>query len=63
MPPPSRAALIGRDKNAMADASKWLKGNEVCIMTLWNGAPLLVTPPIFVELEIAETDPGVRGDG
>jgi elongation factor P len=46
----------------MADAAKWLKGNEVCIMTLWNGAPLLVTPPIFVELEIAETDPGVRGD-
>ena len=59
---PSTHDQIAADANAMADASKWLKGNEVCIMTLWNGAPLLVTPPIFVELEIAETDPGVRGD-
>ena len=31
-------------------------------MTLWNGVPLLVVPPIFVELKIVETDPGVRGD-
>ena len=31
-------------------------------MTLWNGAPLVVTPPTYVELTITETDPGVRGD-
>ena len=31
-------------------------------MTLWNGAPLTVQPPNFVELTITETDPGVRGD-
>lgn len=59
---PSTHDQIAADENAMADAAKWLKGNEVCIMTLWNGAPLMVTPPIFVELEITETDPGVRGD-
>lgn len=53
---------VAADKTAMADAASWLKGNEVCIMTLWNGAPLVVTAPIFVELEIVETDPGVRGD-
>lgn len=53
---------IAADATAMADAAKWLKGNEPCIVTLWNGAPLLVTPPNFVELEIVETDPGVRGD-
>ena len=34
----------------------------VCIITLWNGAPLTVTPPNFVELQSVETDPGVRGD-
>jgi elongation factor P len=46
----------------VADAAKWLKGNEMVIVTLWNGAPLNVAPPNFVELQIVETDPGVRGD-
>lgn len=59
---PDTHEQIAADKNAMEDAAKWLKGNETCIVTLWNGAPLLVTPPNFVELQIAETDPGVRGD-
>jgi elongation factor P len=31
-------------------------------VTLWNGVPLVVTPPNFVELKITQTDPGVRGD-
>jgi len=31
-------------------------------VTLWNNAPLAVAPPNFVELEITETDPGIRGD-
>jgi elongation factor P len=47
---------------AMADAAQWLKGNEVCLVTLWNGQPLSVAAPNFVILEITETDPGVRGD-
>ena len=50
------------DKNAVADAAKWIKGEEMCVVTLFNGAPLAVTPPNFVELQIVETDPGVRGD-
>lgn len=31
-------------------------------MTLWNGVPLLVTLPNFVELAVAQTDPGLKGD-
>jgi elongation factor P len=50
------------DKNAMGDAAQWLKGEEQCVVTLWNGAPISVSPPNFVELNITETDPGVRGD-
>lgn len=50
------------DKNVMGDAAQWLKGEESCVVTLFNGAPLAVTPPNFVELQIVETDPGVRGD-
>ncbi len=47
---------------AMGDAAKWLKGQETCVVTLWNGEPLAVTPPNHVVLQITETDPGVRGD-
>lgn len=52
------------DKAAMSDAAKWLKenSNATCTITLFNGAPLSVTAPNFVELQIIETDPGVRGD-
>ncbi|HEX7112476.1 MAG TPA: elongation factor P [Mizugakiibacter sp.] len=50
------------DKAAVGDAAQWLKGEEMCIVTLWNGVPLSVTAPNFVELKIVETDPGVRGD-
>ena len=50
------------DANAVADVAKWLKEEEMCTVTLWNGVPLSVTPPNFVELEIVETDPGLKGD-
>ncbi|MES1964029.1 elongation factor P [Psychrobacter sp. AH5] len=55
---------IQADKTAMGDSIKWLKenSNATCIITLFNGVPLSVTPPNFVELQITETDPGVRGD-
>lgn len=46
----------------VADAKQWLKEQSECVLTLWNGAPLGVTPPNFVILKITETDPGVRGD-
>jgi elongation factor P len=59
---PETHEQIAADQAAMADASKWLKGNETCVVTLWNGAPLVISPPNFVELQITETDPGVRGD-
>lgn len=44
------------------EAAKWLKEQDICIVTLWNGAPLSVAPPNFVILKIADTDPGLRGD-
>jgi elongation factor P len=50
------------DKTAMGEAANWLKGEEMCVVTLWNGVPLSIAPPNFVELTITETDPGVRGD-
>ncbi len=50
------------DANAVGDAQQWLKPQENCDVTLYNGSPISVTPPNFVELEIADTDPGLKGD-
>ena len=50
------------DATAVGEAAKWLKEEDVCTVTLWNGSPLAVTAPNFVELEIIETDPGLKGD-
>lgn len=47
---------------AIADAKPYLKEQDKCVVTLWNGAPLSVTPPNFVELVVVETDPGLKGD-
>ena len=50
------------DSIAVGDAAKWIKGQEACVMTLWNGAPLSIMPPNFVELTVTQTDPGLKGD-
>ena len=50
------------DAKAVGDTHFWLKEQDSCVVTLYNGAPLSVTPPNFVELEITETDPGLKGD-
>jgi len=59
---PENYEQFSADTAAMSDASQWLKGEEMCIVTLWNGVPLTILPPNFVILEITETDPGIRGD-
>lgn len=47
---------------ALGDATQWMKEQDICTVTLWNGEPLTVVPPNFVELKIVQCDPGVRGD-
>ena len=50
------------DKTAMGNTHQWLKGEDICIVTLYNGQPLTIEPPTFVELTITDTDPGLKGD-
>ncbi|REC94407.1 elongation factor P [Kushneria indalinina] len=50
------------DKKAVGDTAKWLKEQVVYTITLWNDNPISVTPPNFIELEVIETDPGLKGD-
>ena len=61
---PESFEQLQADKTAVNDAIKWLKDNSnaLCTITLFNGVPLSITPPNFVELQITETDPGLRGD-
>jgi elongation factor P len=59
---PDSYEQIAADATAVGDATKWLKEQDLCEVTLWNGAPIAVTPPNFVVLAVTDTDPGVRGD-
>ena len=59
---PENFEQYAASETVVADAKQWLKEQDVCIMTLWNGAPLSIMPPNFVVLKIIETDPGLRGD-
>ncbi len=53
---------VAAPEAAVAEIRSWLKEQEVCQVTLWNDAPISVTVPNFVELEVTETDPGIKGD-
>ena len=53
---------IAADETAVADTVKWLVEGDICTITLWNNSPISVTPPNFVEIDITETDPGLKGD-
>lgn len=48
--------------NVVGDAAQWLKEQDSCLVVLWNNAPLQVTPPNFVILQVTDTDPGLKGD-
>ncbi|MDH3515133.1 MAG: elongation factor P, partial [Gammaproteobacteria bacterium] len=59
---PQSYEQLAADKTAVGDNAKWMKEQDVCLLTLWNGAPLAVEPPNTVTLRIVETDPGLKGD-
>jgi elongation factor P len=59
---PETYEQYGAGATVVGDAAIWLKEEMSCNVTLWNGVPLNVDAPNFVELKIVETDPGIRGD-
>jgi elongation factor P len=59
---PENYEQVGADSAAMSGAESWIKEQDECAVTLWNGRPIQVTPPNFVELTVTDTDPGMRGD-
>ena len=50
------------NEDTVGDVMKYLKENEVCDVLIAEGLAIGVELPIFVQLLVTETDPGVRGD-
>ena len=46
----------------VGDSMKFVKENEMCKVNSYNGSVFAIEPPLFVELEITETEPGFKGD-
>jgi elongation factor P len=46
----------------IGDSAKWLKENDEVEILTADGDYLGVEPPMFVELEVTETEPGFKGD-
>jgi elongation factor P len=53
---------VQADSKAVGENAKWLIEQANCEVTLFNGTPIVVTPPNFVVLEVTDTDPGLKGD-
>lgn len=53
---------IGINKDTIGDSLKFVKENEVCKVCSYNGNVFAVEAPLFVELEITDTEPGFKGD-
>jgi translation elongation factor P len=53
---------ITLSKEDIGDALKFVKENEVVKMCSHNGSVFAVEPPLFVELQITDTEPGFKGD-
>ena len=50
------------DEAAMAGSVRWISEQDVCTVVLWNGQVISVIPPMFVQLEVTHTEPGLKGD-
>jgi elongation factor P len=50
------------NSNQLSDILDYLKEQTVYTILYFKGKPIIVTPPLFLELEVKETPPGVRGD-
>ena len=59
---PESYELIPIEKNTLTDGFRFVKENMVCNVSSYKGSVFAVDPPNFVELEVAETDPGFAGN-
>ena len=53
---------IALNSDDIGDSLKFVKENEMVKVCSHNGKVFAVEPPMFVELEITDTEPGFKGD-
>ncbi len=53
---------IAVNASDVGDALKFVKENEMVKILSYNGEIFGIEPPLFVELEITDTEPGFKGD-
>ena len=53
---------VALNSETVGAPSKFVKETEMCKTCSHNGSVFSVEPPLFVELEITETEPGFKGD-
>ncbi|NBH82903.1 elongation factor P [bacterium C-53] len=53
---------IALNIDTVGDALKFVKENEMVKVCSYNGSVFAIEPPLFVELEITDTEPGFKGD-
>lgn len=49
-------------RDSLEDVIPYIKESDVCSVLLLEDKPLTVEPPLTVELQVTQTDPGLRGD-
>lgn len=59
---PTSFEQIAADEKAVGDEKKWLKEQDMVMVTTWDGVPISITAPNHVTLTVTNTDPGIRGD-
>ena len=53
---------VALNGETVGDALKFVKENEMVKVCSYNGSVFAIEPPLFVELEITDTEPGFKGD-
>jgi len=53
---------ISLNADIIGDALKFVKENEMVKIVSYNGSVFSVEPPLFVDLEVTETEPGLAGN-
>lgn len=59
---PETFEQIGIEYEAVEDAILYVQENETVQIKFYEGKPFSVEAPNFVELEVTETEPGIKGD-
>ena len=59
---PENYEQIALNDDAVVDSLKFVKENEIVKICSYKGSVFMIEPPLFVELEVTDTEPGFAGN-